>query len=249
VNSVKHAAKRFAQATAEHTMTVLHDDGPYRHVRFRQPRNEIGWFELITVPGSLTFRGDGETYSFARTSDMFEFFRTGVGADGSVAVNPGYWAEKLTTSRSAVRTYSPDLFEKEVAEHLAEAESQWPGVTAAWNAAVEADNPAAVEEAARQALADFEFGDVHRFTCTCGEKRDFDNPIDAALWQNAHLTENRGGHRGSIEHVTGFRFHDTWEWSFEDYDWWYLWACHAIVWGIGQYDAAQQAGQPVAVGR
>lgn len=36
-----------------------------------------------------------------------------------------------------------------------------------------------------------------------------------------------------------FRFRGTWEWNVKDYDWWYLFACHAIVWGIRQYDAAK----------
>jgi hypothetical protein len=37
----------------------------------------------------------------------------------------------------------------------------------------------------------------------------------------------------------GFRFHDTWEWNFRNYDWWFVWACHAILWGIRQYDAVK----------
>ncbi|GAB3656643.1 hypothetical protein [Glycomyces tarimensis] len=31
----------------------------------------------------------------------------------------------------------------------------------------------------------------------------------------------------------------TWEWDLSDWDWQYLWCCHAIVWGIAQYDAAK----------
>ena len=38
-----------------------------------------------------------------------------------------------------------------------------------------------------------------------------------------------------------FTFTDTLEWDLRDYDWWFLWACHAIVWGIGQYDASKSA--------
>ncbi|MER5322395.1 hypothetical protein [Streptosporangium roseum] len=34
-----------------------------------------------------------------------------------------------------------------------------------------------------------------------------------------------------------FRFYDTWEWRLKDYDWSFLWACHAIMRGIAQYDA------------
>lgn len=39
----------------------------------------------------------------------------------------------------------------------------------------------------------------------------------------------------------GFRFSDTWEWDFRDYDWTYLWCCHAIQWGTQRYDAAKAA--------
>jgi hypothetical protein len=38
-----------------------------------------------------------------------------------------------------------------------------------------------------------------------------------------------------------WRFRYTSAWDLIDFDWRYLWACHAIVWGIGQYDAARQA--------
>ena len=36
-----------------------------------------------------------------------------------------------------------------------------------------------------------------------------------------------------------FQFQDVWEWNCRDYDWWFLWACHGIVWGIAQYDEAK----------
>lgn len=34
----------------------------------------------------------------------------------------------------------------------------------------------------------------------------------------------------------GYEFKDVWEWDFHDYNSQFLWACHAIVWGIGRYD-------------
>ncbi|MFE9432410.1 hypothetical protein ACFYNA_15630 [Streptomyces sp. NPDC006640] len=37
------------------------------------------------------------------------------------------------------------------------------------------------------------------------------------------------------------RFPDEWELSFDEFDWKYLWQCHAIVWAIAQYDAASKA--------
>lgn len=38
-----------------------------------------------------------------------------------------------------------------------------------------------------------------------------------------------------------WRFLYTSEWNLDDYDWRYLWACHAALWGIAQYDAARKA--------
>lgn len=38
-----------------------------------------------------------------------------------------------------------------------------------------------------------------------------------------------------------FRFEDTWEWDFQDWHWWFLWACQGIAWGISQYDALKAA--------
>jgi hypothetical protein len=36
----------------------------------------------------------------------------------------------------------------------------------------------------------------------------------------------------------GLRVHETWEWNLKEWDYHYLWSCHAIVWGIAQYRAA-----------
>lgn len=68
-------AVRFARDTAEHEMTILHDDGAYRHVTFHNREHAWNmWFELITVPGALIFQGDiGGGYSFRRTHDMFRY--------------------------------------------------------------------------------------------------------------------------------------------------------------------------------
>lgn len=38
-----------------------------------------------------------------------------------------------------------------------------------------------------------------------------------------------------------FQFTDTWEWNLHDWDFHYLWACHAIPWGIAQYDKLKAA--------
>lgn len=55
---------------------MLHEDGIYRHIRFRQPGTMCMHFDLITWPGYLCYTGDMGTYVFTRLADMFEFFRT-----------------------------------------------------------------------------------------------------------------------------------------------------------------------------
>lgn len=192
-------AQRFARATADHEMTVLHDDGLYRHIRFRGPRNEIAWFDLITVPGALFFQGDGQSFTFRRIEDMFQFFRGPVGH-----INPSYWAEKLTSCDAKVMKYDQELFEARVKEMFVEA-------------ARDGGVPAGTGKALREQVLD---GDIY-----------YESEARRLL--------------NDFEHK-GFRFSDTWELSFEDYDWWYLWACHAIVWGIAKYDSRDTAWAQVS---
>jgi hypothetical protein len=188
-------ADRFARETAEHQMTVLRDDGLYRHLRFRGDRI-FYWFDLITVPGTLIFQGDGQSFVFSRTEDMFEFFRGPVGR-----INPQYWAEKLTSirdGRAGVKVYSEDLFRQQVIESFVES-AQCGGV------------PRGTGRALRERVLDDEGGYLG-----------FEAEARRLL--------------NEFEH-DGFQFSDTWEWDVREHDWWFLWACHAIVWGIACHDA------------
>lgn len=239
-------AERFAKETAEHTMQILHDDGLYRHLRFRHPRHGSYWFDLITVPHALIFRGDGESYVFDRLPDMFEFFRSGIWEDGSLRINPHYWSEKLTSDRNCVMKYDQDLFERQVKEYVAEAikERRAPrGISRAIRYLLE-NGDIAWEDGARRALEDFEFC-TFTVTCVCSAGETFTDEVDATTWSYRHIRTSEGEHRTTTKRGESFSFEDTWEWSFKDYDWWFLWACQAIVWGIQQYDAAKVAEQAV----
>lgn len=213
---------RFARDTADHRMTVLHDDGLYRHLRFRSEANSFYWFDLITVPGSLIFRGDGQSFVFARLTDMFEFFRGPVGR-----INPGYWAEKLTSSREdGVTKYDEEIFEARVKELVAEAIEYGDGLeglaadvqTEVFESGYLADEPEA-----RRLLENYQFYKVGADRYSGGMRR-----VDGVMTYVARKRPD-------------FEFTEVWEMNFRDYDWWFLWACHAIVWGIASYDA----GQPV----
>lgn len=186
--------KRFEADTAKHEMTVLHDDGLYRHLQFKAPDRSSYWFNLITWPSVLTISGDMGCFVFARVEDMFEFFRGN-------RINPQYWAEKVRAD-SGVTDYDEDLLRKQVTEDLKTAEEGYPGVTAAWTEKVNgvfAEYYTTTENDARAALNDFEF-----------------------------LPE---GDKGEP-----FRFQEVWEWDLRTYTHQFLWCCHAIQWGIAQYD-------------
>jgi hypothetical protein len=198
-------AERFARDTVNHTMTVLHDDGLYRHLRFQREvwrpplvkplKSGCGWFDLITVQGSLIFKGDGESFVFSRDPDMFKFFRTSAWQGKP---NVQYWAQKVTSDQKCLKKFDADLFVKTMKGHYLELVRDGnvpPGTSKALLSRAE-DYDLSYEVNARAFLDDFEY--------------------------------------------EGFRFEDTWEWDFRDYDWWFLWACQAIVWGIAQYDESVQ---------
>lgn len=214
------AAARFARDTASHQMTVLHDDGLYRHLRFRDPKHSFYWFELITTPGQLVFSGDGESFVFRRATDMFGFFRSGLRRDGSIEINPHYWSEKLTSGRDSVMKYQEDLFVKliwEQANHLIEQEHVKPEQADRFRQAIKDD----IVEGGLYTTADEAYRTVEEFEFYNGPSKEFD-----------------------YRHQADVRFEDAWEWfnATKDYDWWFLWACHAIVAGIARYDRVRSYG-------
>jgi hypothetical protein len=104
MSAYAESAERFAADVRGHKLTVLHEDGLYRHLRFQKPGTHFYWFDLITWPGCLAINGDMEGYTFSRVEDMFTFFRASSGWN-SKTINPQYWAEKLRAA-SRVKQYS-----------------------------------------------------------------------------------------------------------------------------------------------
>jgi hypothetical protein len=236
------SAARFASDTAAHEMVVLHDDGLYRHLAFREPSHGFYWFELITTPDQLVFSGDGNSYVFRRDEDMFRFFRSGIWRDGTRHINPGYWSEKLTSGREAATAYSEKLFAEEVAEALAAVEDDYPGVTAAWAEHVESEFNCEYEEEARRALSEFRFGEAYLAKCReCAWESEDESYTATAMKASDHLKQAGDKHSAPVRDLT-FDFSDMDEVQFQDFEWWFLWACQAIVWGIGRYDRVSRYG-------
>ena len=65
-------------------------NGIYRHLRFKDPETSDMYFDIITAPGLLLYRGDMGCFEFERLPDMFDFFRR-----DELTINTGYWAEKI----------------------------------------------------------------------------------------------------------------------------------------------------------
>lgn len=150
------AAERFKRDTANHVMTVLHADGLYRHLRFANPENGFGAFELITWPYNLVAK-TGWTFHFDinATPDMLDLFRN---TAFSGEINPGYWSEKVRAGRDEVEGFDPDLFERQVKRYVV-------------HAIRDGDAPRGIGAEVTQRI--FEWGDISHETGARRELEDF----------------------------------------------------------------------------
>lgn len=92
----------FVEDTKNHKLTILKDDGVYRHLHCSSGSSYYH-FDIITYPGHLCYSGDMGCFVFQRTKDMFEFFRSESGR-----INPDYWGEKLEAGKA--KEFSEECF-------------------------------------------------------------------------------------------------------------------------------------------
>jgi hypothetical protein len=208
----------FDEATTEHEMTVLHDDGVYRHLKFARPGTNIWRFDLVTWPGHLAVSGDLSSYTFSRLHDMLEFFA------GDRGINPHYWAEKVIAGRERTMEYSPELARRHVIEQFWEDRLQRDEPNAPlWRAIRKEVLPYLDNEAdARVALRDFEY-----------------RAPEPPRTQSVDLRPEQI--RRIRRHHADYQFGDAWEWDLTDYDPQFILICHAIVWGIAKYRETKAA--------
>ena len=182
-------AKRFARDTASHELTILHDDGLYRHLRYGRPETSIHHLDVVTWPGYLSVGGDIDGFTFRCAPDMFDFFRRSQWDGGP---NPTYWDEKVAAGRHSVMDYSEEKLKALVAERLKEAEAKWPGVTVAWQEQTEgflSEYDLGYAESARYALTDFTYlpegvsiGDLFEFDAELRYETSFTDYRWSFLW-------------------------------------------------------------------
>jgi hypothetical protein len=224
----------FASDVAEHKMTVLHDDGLYRHLRFKQPHSSICYFDLITWPGRLVICGDmNDAYVFTRyDQDMFTLFRSTRHEPG---INPGYWAQKLSDHGHSARVYSEDVLRERVKEAIAEYEEDWPE-----RQAEHASKLAKYEATEWERRWPMErTGPRHPGTLVSpDEAREMVADADAS----GDLGYEDGARELLRELQDAGVVYDPSDWDLTGWDFHFLRACHAIVWGITQYDTAIRTG-------
>lgn len=213
---------RFEKDVTHHKMSIVRDDGVYRHLEFRHESGSANmYFGIITWPGYLHYYGDMGSYSFSRMHDMFEFFRR----DDDYPIDFRYWAEKLTSvDRSAsmsegndgVKRWSPENFghclRTSFSDHCEDRE---------------------IEGAARQDLWDNRNG-------TRGDLNSVKNAVlphaDAGpVLAIAAAVDFSYVNEDGCE-VYPFREFYEWGSSLYEYEFSFIWCCRALQWAVRQYD-------------
>ena len=203
--------QRFIRDVAKHQLTIIRDDGLYRHIRLSVPGSRCMLFDLVTWPGHLCYTGDMGTYVFSRIPDMFAFFRSREGRD--LDINPSYWSEKAeaTDKGSGIKEFSEDKFNAAVMSHLVE-----------W---IRNNRYRTTKDERRELWVDV----VHEVIRADGDSGG--HRKQAAVHDFSHRVNN------DVE----FYFKDFWEASVEVYTFHYIWCCYAMNWGVAQYDAHKKS--------
>ena len=111
------ALEEFLKDITDHQLTVNLDQGVFRDLTIKKPNTSECHYNITTRPGHLMITGDMGDFIFARTNDMFGFFRTQSG----YYINPSYWGEKveagvisefdIDTANSSVQGYLTTFLE------------------------------------------------------------------------------------------------------------------------------------------
>lgn len=202
---------QFLNDVKDHKLTVLRDDGVYRHIRLARTGTSCMHFDLITWPGYLCYTGDMGTYVFTRLRDMFEFFRR-PDTEKWHRIDRRYWAEKCESrDRDGIKEFSEEKFNRAIVEHLV-----------AW---IRGNREYTTKEERRE-LWDSVMSDV------IGADGDSGGYRKQCAAHDFH-------HRVNVQR--SFYFRDFFEVNVEDYTSRFNWCCLALAWGIQQYDDMKEA--------
>jgi hypothetical protein len=233
-------AEHFKNDFAEATLKTQREDGLFRHIEFSSPKS-MNRLIVVTWPYNLLVAGSHGSYHFERygndTEDMFDWLR------GS-RVDPDRWASKLVNGRDSVEEYDRSLMVAAINECVADAiEDDWApeGTHEAVREGVLDSHLLDDKGTAFQLVSEFEHGMKYRAECSCGRFEDFDAHGSATTWDCSKCTSDGKKRQSYVYKVGGFDFDGFTEWSVDTVGYHFVYQCHAVVWAIGQYDAARQA--------
>lgn len=209
----------FLKDVAKHELTIVRDNGVHRHVRMKKPQSGDMYFDIVTYPHFLVYSGDMGCFVFSRIDDMFQFFRSGLREEGKLLINEGYWAEKLeaTDRADGHKRYSADKFREYVRGKIKEFDE------ALLDGEEKADEDEVEEHSEARAIF------TNRLEELVLSYADDEYPARVAL------TDFEWNGRRP--------FQDSWEVSFDEYTFRFVWCLYAIVWTIREYDRARAAGR------
>lgn len=212
------AHDKFLIDVKDHKMTIIKDEGLYRHITFRdRPGSSFYRFDLITWPGYLCITGDCETFVFERESDMFEFFYD---PSRPFSINPYYWSEKVVSGRSGITEFSEDKF----------------------NAAVKADLIAWMRyrrsEISKEDRRELYDEVVEQIINSDGDQSIKYNLISEFVFEYKVVDSGLGGDRKTFQFIDFFE-HNTEEFTFH-----FIWALRAIAYGVHHYYESKKVAAP-----
>lgn len=109
----KPTKEQFLELVSKHKMTIENDNGIFRTLAFSDGTFNQA-FRITTWTGYLCLSGDMGTFVFARTEDMFRFFRHD-------EINPRYWSEKIQAAGNddnPVMEFCAETLIRDINDHI-----------------------------------------------------------------------------------------------------------------------------------
>jgi hypothetical protein len=232
-------ARHFQNDFAKATLKAQREDGVFRHIEFAAPKT-MNRLVLVTWPYNLLVAGSHGSYHFERygkdTEDMFDWLR-------GLRVDADSWSSKLVNGYASVREYDRDRLVRYVKERVAEAvRDGWAprGLRAAVREEILDSHLLDDEGTALQLVSEFQHGMTFRSECSCGLSEDHDDYSSACTWEFYKHKADGKKHTVRVRQTGGFDFDDFTEWQIHKLNYHFVYQCHAVVWGIAQYDAARK---------
>lgn len=226
--------EQFLKDVEQHQLHILHEDGVYRHLRFKKPGTGCMHFDFVTWPGYLAYSGDMGTFVFKRLHDMLEFFRPSERAaeDPFRWIDRSYWHEKLEGSYrgEGAKEFDHERYVQVIKEwRTGKIRDEMRGYVG--HRPYTKEQRRAFWDDVEESLLD-DFLDTGEHACM---QRAYDFRHNVYV---GHRYDNTFG----LKTGPVFQLEDFWEHNFHKWTDRFEWCCFALRWGVMTYDKAKAAG-------